>query len=876
MASGLEITAVNDHPALGDVVSEVFAALTSQPAPSSFLIEFDRPPAGISRYQRNELEEEEVLGATTIKRAQASEQHAHFQDALKNDLQVHFQVRHEFFDLLNGISIDLHDIAPSMIPKILDKIKALPGVVKVSPLMTLNQPKMIVHHVGMDAKALAPQLNTSHEITGVLKARNKLGLTGKGIKIGIIDTGVDYTHPALGGCYGPGCKVQYGYDFVDGPFDNNTPGGFDCVGHGTHVAGIIAANSTKDDFYGVAPQGSAKDDVIIAALEKAYDDGMDIVNLSLGGGSAWAESSLAQVAGVLANLGTVVVAASGNDGEQGFSEISSPAISKEAISVSSFEGSGYLSYYFSASNSEHSYDITDMPPSSMTNLPLPLTIAQHDPEGCTPYPNSVQDQVVLIKRGSCTFVEKMKRAQEAGAIGCIFYNNVEGKIHPAIKDPAVRIFGHGISLEQGLILLEEYRNADGSLTIVYSNKMKIFENPTAGQISGFSSWGLGPELELKPDIGAPGGYIYSTVPVSSGSYSTMSGTSMATPFVAGAVALLLESNPNINRLSVLGQLQSYADPGMYKDTNVPDTVVRQGAGLVNVYAAIQGKAKVVPSHIAWNDTSHRPESVTVTLTNNYDTDEVFEIDHLPAMSVLGYTTEGVPTPAVKFNANFADIATNASSVRLGAGQHVEIDVSFVAPPDLPPELHWLFSGYIQIKPTLDTSRPSLRIPYAGMHGSYGSLDVLDMGEGFPMILGASKDGSPAAPLRNLEGQGGKNGSENPTVFTMRGRDYATLLLKISNPIRGLRVFVYDHDLDAIVGEAPIDGSVMGRTDVSRTKYFALPWIGRAVNSAGRLIYLPDGIYSLIVFAPKPFSDPLSALDSDHEVWTSPPMAIRRY
>ena len=99
--------------------------------------------------------------------------------------------------------------------------------------------------------------------------------------------------------------------------------------------------------YRVFPcKGSSKDDVIIAALEKAYTDGMDVVNLSLGEGFSWANTALSKVAGHLANLGVVVVAAIGNDGELGIDEVSSPSINHDAISVASFEGSGYLSNYF--------------------------------------------------------------------------------------------------------------------------------------------------------------------------------------------------------------------------------------------------------------------------------------------------------------------------------------------------------------------------------------------------------------------------------------------------------------------------------------------------------------------------------------------------
>ena len=110
---------------------------------------------------------------------------------------------------------------------------------------------------------------------------------------------------------------------------------------------------------------------------------------------------------------------------------------------------------------------------------------------------------------------QIKLAQDAGAIGCIFYNNVEGGLHPKVDEPGITIFGHGISLKQGQILLDQFKAAgSNSIQIVYKADMGVFKNEMGGQISLFSSWGLGPELELKPDLGAPGGYIYSTVPVS--------------------------------------------------------------------------------------------------------------------------------------------------------------------------------------------------------------------------------------------------------------------------------------------------------------------------------------------------------------------------
>ncbi len=99
-------------------------------------------------------------------------------------------------------------------------------------------------------------------MTGADIAQSELGYTGAGVKVAVMDTGVDYQHPDLGGCFGPGCRVAFGWDFVGDTFNadpsstaynpvpapDNDPD--DCNGHGTHVAGIIGANGTVT---GVAP-----------------------------------------------------------------------------------------------------------------------------------------------------------------------------------------------------------------------------------------------------------------------------------------------------------------------------------------------------------------------------------------------------------------------------------------------------------------------------------------------------------------------------------------------------------------------------------------------------------------------------------------------
>ncbi|KAK3840804.1 MAG: peptidase S8/S53 domain-containing protein [Linnemannia gamsii] len=851
------------------------------PPPSSFLIEFNLPPAGVNRHERMRMEETgEFQAFTANQHANVANQHQNFQDYMSDQLKVDFAVRHEFFNLMNGISIDLQGVPPHNLPQILEEIRSLPDVVKVSPLISMNQPKSIVHDVGIyNALAAEPQLSTAHEQTGVLSARGERDLTGKGIKVGVIDTGVDYTHEAFGSCFGgPGCKIQYGFDFVE-PSRLQYPGGFDCVGHGTHVAGIIAGNSTKNHFMGVAPQvtlgvyrvfpckGSSKDDVIIAALERAYSDGMDVVNLSLGGGSSWANTSLSKVAGSLANLGVVVVAAIGNDGELGIDEVSSPSINRDAISVASFEGSGYLSNYFQVKGvTEARIDYSDSAPKDLADVPLSLILPPDDIEGCRPYKASLDGAIAFIKRGSCSFVQKIKLAQDAGAIGCIFYNNAEGGLRPKIDDPSVRIFGHGISQTQGQLILDQFASAQASkIEVIYKADKGVFKNEMADQISVFSSWGPGPELEIKPDVGAPGGYIYSTIPMAKGSYSTMSGTSMATPFVAGSAALMLQANPTIDRKEILGRLQVYAKPGMYRDTKILDSVARQGAGMVNVWDAIRGQAFVEPTRLALNDTDNILSSYTLTVTNQYGTAETFSLSHVPAYSVLGFTPSGLPSDKIAYNDNAASLVSeNEDEIHLEPGETGTFTFHFDAPSDLDIQSHWIYSGYVKITPS-DTSRPAMQVPYAGMHGSYSTIDILNLQENYPIIVGPTPEGR-LMPITF--------GEEQPRSYTMMGRNIVTMLLKISNPLRNLQIYVMDATNHKVIGMVPVDGDYIGRTDNVKSKFFVVPWAGRMIDGDGDLIHLGNGDYSLMVVAPKPFSGSVGLSGGPHESWTSPVIRIK--
>lgn len=224
--------------------------------------------------------------------------------------------------IFNGIAVDLKTSGD------LASLSSIPNVVSISPAYKYPAPKPAALHVASSSKdpAILPFGQSVHVMTGVDKVHEQ-GIAGKGIKIGIIDSGIDYMHPSLGGGFGQGFKVAGGYDLVG---DTYVPGSAtrppvpdddprDCAGHGTHVAGIIGANPGNEfNITGVAHEASlyaykvfgcsdgVSTDIIIDAMLRAHNDGMDIITMSLGGDGGWTDDPTSVVASRIARLGTVV------------------------------------------------------------------------------------------------------------------------------------------------------------------------------------------------------------------------------------------------------------------------------------------------------------------------------------------------------------------------------------------------------------------------------------------------------------------------------------------------------------------------------------------------------------------------------------------
>ncbi|KAJ2330563.1 hypothetical protein GGI00_003647, partial [Coemansia sp. RSA 2681] len=532
------------------------------------------------------------------------------------DVSVHGQ----FSTLFHGLAVSAgNSVSPAQLARV-------NGVKRVWPVRYHTLP-----HRLSSANITYPYM---HHQTGVTKAMQELGLDGKGIKVGIVDSGVDYGHPELGNCWKTkDCPWQYGADFIGDIFDpsspnpivrpNSTP--MDCDGHGTHVAGILSGQGPN--VYGVAPKAtygsyrvfscplngkvSSTDDIILQGIEAAYNDGHDIISLSLGGGS-WPEDPISAACSKLVKQGVVVVAANGNDGSNGLYTAGTPAVGHGVIAVGSVDNWNVTGAIAEFTTPQQKYTVLLSTPGSdkhpftfETDVPVVAPMdSSGSPLGCAGFSTSLAGKVVLIQRGVCTFTQKATAAQSAGAVGVVIYNNVAGTLGPSVDD-VVTIPVIAVTREDGQAIVAGI--ATGPSTVKAPSKLVgTFPASTGGQMSSFSSFGPSPELAIEPLLSAPGGNIWSTYPLKLGSYASLSGTSMATPYISGTIALLKQARPGLSVEQIRSVLANSAKPLSDVATGQMIHPYWSGAGLVNVYDAVKSRAMVSPPELSINETTLGP------------------------------------------------------------------------------------------------------------------------------------------------------------------------------------------------------------------------------------------------------------------------------
>jgi subtilisin family serine protease len=493
-------------------------------------------------------------------------------------------------------------------------------------------------------EAIEPKMADSIPQIGVDKLHAE-NITGKGIKVGVIDTGIDYNHPDLKEAY------KGGYDFVDDDADPMettyqdwinvgkpiNPGRVYYTNHGTHVAGTIAAQQKNDVDYavkGVAPEvdlyayrvlgpyGGGYTAGILAGIDKAIEDGMDVINMSLGAqtNDPLYATSVAVNNAMLSGLVTVVAAGNAGPNEK---TLGSPGAAALGISVGASDVSMTIPTFSGSASAEKfenmqllGKDFSDRL-EDLQGKSLPIVFAglgkATDFAG-----KDVSGKIALIQRGELAFDEKIKNAKNAGAKSVIVYNNVDGQIPAYLGEVVGLIPSFRLSKADGERLKEL---GEGTFTFETLSNTKT----EGDHLADFSSRGpVNGNYDIKPDVVAPGVSIFSTTPefindpqdgINYGNaYVRMSGTSMASPHVAGTAALILQEHPEYTPFDVKLALMNTSD-----DLQGDNSVYEVGAGRIDAYQAV-----------------HTDTSIKVwDKTQNIENGKVVEIDEETGSIVFG-------------------------------------------------------------------------------------------------------------------------------------------------------------------------------------------------------------------------------------------------
>lgn len=783
----------------------------------------------------------QISGAPTDDGGNATTAKANQNSVVKTarDRGLKLDVTRSYSTSFNGLTVSADDASMA-------ELMSIPGVEKVFPVVQVNRP---VTKGGTTSPDMIAALN----LTGASVAQNELGLNGKGIKVGIIDTGIDIDHPDLGGkgtngsTTFPTKKVAYGYDFVGNLYDANVPGSRpvpdsnpdDCQGHGTHVAGIAAAdgNTKADGIKGVAPkatlgayrvfgcEGSSDSDIILAALEKAGQDKMDVVNMSLGFSfMSWPDYPTAQASDRLHKKGVVVVASAGNEGAAGLFSVGAPGVAKNAIAVASFDNALITQNVLRSSTGlDIGYGNASGAPIAPKTGSLKVAVAPGDGLGCAALPAVGPGTVYLIQRGVCPFYDKAAAGQNAGAAAVILYNNAPGTINPTVEgDPAITIPVVMISQADGLALAAAAAAAD--VTVDWTSDVTSTPSASAGLISDFSSWGLAADLSLKPDLGAPGGNIWSTVPVEQGGHASNSGTSMSAPHVAGVVALLLQARPDLKKkpTQVREVLQNTATPATFSFAPgaATELVARQGAGMVNILRAATTRQGVSPSKISLGESAKKAVTTTLTIENDSRSAVTYTITNEDAVGALNPSAPSFYLAPAKFS-------VNKKTVKVKARSDAKVKVTISAPAGTPDG--YIYGGYVTI--TGDNGSV-LRVPYAGMAGDYQSLQAMDP---YGLYYLAGDSYLPAAPGHN---------------YTMQGTNIPYALFHLEYPVQEMELWVYKAKADGTKGAALSPQAVFSAGNSGRdNSYSGLAWDGTYTVKKGKkstVANAPAGAYILEV------------------------------
>ena len=634
--------------------------------------------------------------AAKTRRQQIRDEQKQVQTALEG---LGVKVRSATDTVSNTLIVDMPD-------SLVDQVAALPGVKRVRKariFRTNLDHALPIHHVA-DAWS---------SVGGMANA-------GQGIKIGMIDTGIDITHPSM---QDTTLSVPAGFPKVNADSDvaytnskvivarsyvallpsvEDVLSAQDVNGHGTGTA-MAAAGAQSTGLFGtisgVAPKawlgaykvigasGGTTSDVVVKAVDDAVADGMDVINLSIGSPSAprLADDVEVEELGRVAGLGVLVVVAAGNGSNAANLDdpntISSPATAPSVISV----GASFSDRVFYPASVMASGGIigayTDNGPDATNPLPSdPVSGALFDVstldqigDACLPFPKgSMQGKIALILRGSCNFEVKMNDVQGAGAMGALIYsqsgNDIEISLPGYFSAGAATLPTVIVDNRDG-VKLKQQMAADSSLMVTLNFAItSVPANP-----NGVPGLSLGPNVDgsIKPDLVAVGTEIYTATETTdsngglydpSGYVPGVSGTSYSAPLVAGAAAVVKAFRPGLTA-------DQYRSLVINTAGTLKGRVMEIGAGQLNLQAAVMSTFAVKPTALSFNIGDGSPNfSPNLTISNVGTSPETYSLSVAPRDTGTAAPALGSDTVTIQPGQS-AMVPIKFSGTGLGSGQY---------------------------------------------------------------------------------------------------------------------------------------------------------------------------------------------------------------
>lgn len=550
---------------------------------------------------------------------------------------------------------------------------------------------------------------------------------GRGMRIAIMDSGIEATHPAF---LTSDLTVPEGFPKVRAESDRGltsnkiivvrnyqdlqgvrTPSGVDRDGHGTSTAGTAAGGlqtSPRGMLSGAAPGaqlgiykigptangGFWTSDALVLALDDAIADGMDVINMSIGFGfgAPLGASPITSAIERAEKAGIIVIGAAGNSGPDAntIGSVSTTAamlqvgaVSNDRIFGSSarVEGQNPL-IGVAGSNSTDSAPVTG---------PLLDTSTLGNAEGCASYPaGALAGRIAFVARGTCLFEDKLNRAAAAGALAVLLYNHLEGQLAFQAGAGAATLPSFMLGNADGLALKARLRESDGLPTILEFRSGPVLVD--GNRVASFSSRGPAPDLMIRPDVSAVGETVYlptqSKFPTgeifAANGYTTLNGTSFSAPIAAGAAAVLKSLRPGLTAAQYRSLLVNTAAP-ILRDGKVVRPQ-QSGAGLLNLEAAAVAVTTANPVSLTFSASSGTVDATRILTFDNL-------ADEADRLTFRVEPLEGTAVPVV------------APAVDLAARGRVPITVRF-AESGLAPGA---YQGWLVARS--ERTGQAIRVPY---------------------------------------------------------------------------------------------------------------------------------------------------------------------